>query len=94
MMGCMRRFAHDDTGYLSWLTQHPEGFVINTYMKPSPAYLKLHHASCPTIGRLQPRARTFTDGEYSKLCGGRVELEEEARRLGGSAEPCPLCICS
>jgi hypothetical protein len=35
MMGCMRRFTHDDTGYLSWLAQHPEGFVINTYIKPS-----------------------------------------------------------
>jgi hypothetical protein len=92
MMGCMRHFVHDDQGYRGWLAQHPDGFVINTYSKPSPAYLKLHHASCRTISCLQPPGRTFTEGEYSKLCGGRGELEEHAHRLGGSAQPCPHCL--
>jgi hypothetical protein len=87
MMGSMQHFAHGDAGYLGWLSQHPGGFVINTYAKPSAAYLKLHRASCSTISRLQPRARTFTDGEYSKLCGERSELEEYASRLGASAQP-------
>jgi len=68
------------------------GFVINTYARPSSAYLKLHHATCPTTSRLQPGARTFTDGQYSKLCGSRAELEEHAHRLGGTAQPCPLCL--
>jgi hypothetical protein len=68
----MLHYTHDDPGYLGWLSEHPDGFVINTYTKPSPAYLRLHHASCLTISRLQPRAKTFTGGDYSKLCGGRV----------------------
>jgi hypothetical protein len=88
----MVHFAHDDAGYLDWLAKHPEGFVINTYMKPSPGYLRLHHTSCPTISRLQPGATTFTDGQYSKICGGRAELKEHARRLGGAAQSCPLCL--
>jgi hypothetical protein len=88
----MLHFAHNDAGYLDWLTRHTDGFVINTYATPSPGYLKLHHATCSSISRLQRGARTFTDGDYSKICGGRDELEEHARRLGGSADPCPLCL--
>src|ERR1035441_8706919 len=71
----MLHFVHDDVGYLAWLSGHPDGFVINTYSSPSPAYLKLHQATCSTISRLQPSAKTFTDGQYSKICGGRNELE-------------------
>jgi hypothetical protein len=88
----MQHFAHDDDGYLDWLSRNPEGFVINTYVLPAPAYLRLHHASCPTISRLQPGARTFTDGQYSKICGHRTELEEYARQLGGTAQPCTHCF--
>jgi hypothetical protein len=87
----MVHFLRNDAGYLEWPAEHPEGFVINTYATPSPGYVRLHHASCPSISRLQPGATTFTDGQYSKICGGRAELEEHARHLGGSAQPCPLC---
>ena len=88
----MVHFAHNDAGYRDWLARHPDGYVINTYVNPSPGYLKLHHGSCHSISRLQCGARTFTDGDYSKVCGGRAELEAYARQLGGSAEPCPLCL--
>jgi hypothetical protein len=88
----MQHFARDDDGYLGWLSRNPDGFVVNTYLPPSPAYLRLHHASCPTISHLQPSARTFTGGQYSKICGDRTELEEEARRLGGTAQPCTHCL--
>jgi hypothetical protein len=88
----MVHFAHHDAGYRDWLVKHPSGYVINTYTNPSPSYLKLHHGSCRSISRLQRGARTFTDGDYSKVCGERAELEAYARQLGGSAEPCPLCL--
>ncbi|MEV7629787.1 hypothetical protein [Actinoplanes sp. NPDC089786] len=67
--------------------------VVNTYLPPSPAYLRLHHASCPTISRLQPGATTFTGGQYSKICGERAELEDEgpaARRNSTALHPLPL----
>jgi hypothetical protein len=88
----MQHFVHDDQGYMRWLAQHPNGFVINTYSRPSASYLKLHAARCPSISRLQPRATTFTDGEYSKLCGDRTELEQRAQYLGGPAGPCTNCL--
>ena len=88
----MQHYARDDTGYMDWISRHPDGFVINTYAKPSRAYLKLYKATCTSISRLQPGARSFTEGEYSKLCGTRAELEEHAHRLGGVAQPCPLCL--
>ena len=87
----MPHFVDDDAGYLGWLAEHPGGFVLNTTRTPSAAYLMLHRATCWTITRLQPRATTFT-GVYSKLCGSRAELESEARRLGGSAKFCGLCL--
>ncbi len=92
IMGLMVHFAHNDAGYLDWLSKHPDGFVINTYVKPSSGYLRLHHVSCLSISRLQRGATTFTDGQYSKICGSRTELEEHARQLGGAAQPCPLCL--
>lgn len=87
----MPHFVDDDAGYLGWLADHPGGFVLNTTRTPSASYLMSHRATCWTISRLQPRARTFT-GDYSKLCGSRAELESEARRLGGSAKSCGLCL--
>jgi hypothetical protein len=72
MMSSMRHFVHDDQGYDDWLAQHPRWLVINTYTRPSPAYLKLHRASCRTISYLEPPGKSsFTEGDYSKLCGGR-----------------------
>jgi hypothetical protein len=88
----MRHFRGDDDGYGDWLAQHPDGFVINTYARPSPGYLKLHHATCPKISRLQAGAKTFTRGQYSKITGDKRELEDHARRLGGSADYCPICF--
>jgi hypothetical protein len=87
----LRHFVDDDPGYLRWLTHHPAAFVLNTTRTPSAAYLMLHRANCWTITRLQPRATTFT-GDYSKLCGGRDELEARARRLSGTAKACGHCL--
>jgi hypothetical protein len=87
----VQHFVDDDPGYLRWLTGHFAAFVLNTTRRPSAAYLMLHRASCWTITRLQPRAATFT-GDYSKLCGGRDELEAYARRLGGTAQACGHCL--
>lgn len=87
----MQHFMHDDPGYMRWLAQNPDGHVINTYSRPSASYLVLHRAICPSISQLQRNASTFTDGEYSKLCGARTELEQQAQRLGGVARPCTNC---
>jgi hypothetical protein len=91
MMSGMQRFVDDDRGYLYWLDDHPDGFVINTGRTPSATYLMLHRASCGTITGKPARGTTFT-GEYAKVCGERDELEEFGRHLGGHAQPCGLCL--
>ena len=89
--GRMQHFVDDDAGYQQWLTNEPDGFVINTYRAPSSAYLVLHRSTCKTISGRPARGSTFM-GEYSKVCGTRGELERFADSLGGEAKPCRLCL--
>jgi hypothetical protein len=87
----MRQFVDDDSGYLSWIADHADSYVVNTTRSPSASYFMLHRANCWTITRLQPRAKTFT-GDYSKVCGQRGELEAFARTLGATASACGHCM--
>jgi hypothetical protein len=87
----VRHFVDDDASYLEWLAEHPAGYVINTGRSPSAAYLVLHRASCGTISGVPARGSTFT-GDYSKVAGGREELEAFAGELDGQARPCGLCL--
>jgi hypothetical protein len=87
----MRHFVDDDAGYLGWLADHPQGFVLNTGRSPSAAYLMLHRASCGSIRGTPARGITFT-GDYSKVCGGREELDAFARQVGGMTTSCRLCL--
>jgi hypothetical protein len=88
MMSCMRQHVNDDAGYLGRISRHPDGFVINTYTITVSCVPEASPGNLQTINRLQPGAKTFTDGAYSKICGGgRDELVEYAHGLGGSATP-------
>ena len=85
-------FNDDDDGYLAWLAQNPEGFVINTYRPPSPGYLRLHRAGCSTISGEPPNGKYWTRTS-TKICGSRAELENWARnRIGGDVYYCPQCL--
>jgi len=84
-------FIDDDCGYLRWLEEHSDEFVLNAERIPKPGYLVLHRASCPTISRLQPGATRWT-GDYIKFCGRRAELETHARHeVGGEPRSCGIC---
>jgi hypothetical protein len=87
----VQSFVDDDAGYLTWLDEHPDAFVINTYRTPSPAYIRLHQARCRTINGSPARGSRWTN-DYRKICGTRAELETWARNLGGNAQPSPLCL--
>ncbi len=41
----------DDSGYISWIENHPDGFVVNAHRKPIASYLRLHRATCFTISK-------------------------------------------
>jgi glycosyltransferase involved in cell wall biosynthesis len=88
----VQHFVDNDLDYLDWLSRHPDSFVIDTTRRPSSSHLMLHRANCSTISRLQGETRMLTTGDYSKLCGGRGELEAYARRLGGTAQLCGYCL--
>jgi hypothetical protein len=86
-------FEHDDAGYERWLGAHPGGFVINARRRPSPAYLKLHRASCGHIRVLQHGYSRWTTGEYIKICASdRGELIRWAQGSVGG-EPEQRCYC-
>jgi hypothetical protein len=86
-MASMQQYVDDDAGYLDWISTHPESFVLNTYRKPTPAYLMLHHASCWTI-----RVRSNWTKDYRKICGDRSELAVFARdEVGGDTQLCSRC---
>lgn len=76
----MKKFIDDDRGYLDWIAQHPEGFVLNTYRTPSLDYLLLHRTNCRTITNLPANGSRWT-ADYIKICG----------EIGGAVQPCRLC---
>jgi hypothetical protein len=92
----MRHFVDDDAGYQQWLSNEPDGFVINTYRSPSSAYMVLHSATCRTISGQPARGTTFM-GEYSKVCGTREELQRfptaSVARRGPAAFACARSPC-
>jgi hypothetical protein len=44
-----REFRDDDTGYLAWLSTHPDGYVINIARSHSVTEARVHRAGCRTI---------------------------------------------
>jgi hypothetical protein len=87
----MERFVDDDAGYLRWVAQNPDGYVLNTYRQPAASYLKLHRATCGTINDRPARGDNWTV-DYQKVCGDRAELELWARnQVDGELQPCPIC---
>ena len=84
-------FDNDEKGYLTWVEENPEGFVVNTLKTPSRSYLVLHKATCGTIKTL--KKGNFTTGQYIKVCAlDASELEKWAREeVGGILDACQLC---
>jgi hypothetical protein len=88
----MQQFVDNDSGYLDWISRNLDGFVVNSYRNPSPAYLVLHRTTCRIISGNPARGRQWT-ADYIKVCGGRAELESWARtHIGGALQPCRLCL--
>ena len=49
----LTHFVNDD-GYLRWLAQNPDGFVVNSNRVPVSSYLILHRASCNLVNTSSP----------------------------------------
>lgn len=82
----MEVFDDRDAPYLSWLHEHPGGFVLNRRRGKSDGYLVLHRAGCGKIQSYNIMARPggFTGRAYIKICADTVaELQQYARSKGG-----------
>src|SRR3954468_323204 len=88
-----------DAEYARWLSEHPNGFVLNTRRRRTdPTYMVLHTASCWTISParhgLAPGALTQID--YAKVCAPDVEelrrwVSARGRADGSFSKQCGKC---
>jgi hypothetical protein len=84
-------FEDDDSGFFSWLDDHPDGYFINCKRNPKPNYLVLHLPGCSQFDR-SPNVH-WTRSSI-KICSDvRSDLEEwAASTVGGDATLCGTCF--
>jgi hypothetical protein len=85
----VEEFSGDDKAYREWVTNHPQGFVINTNRGGNPEYMVLHKAKCGYVSNFDKREQgAFTERDLMKVCSTEVDpLREWAKahgRLDGS----------
>ena len=99
----MEYFDRDDAGYLAWLQQHPDGFVLNAGNMSDPN-TRLHRAECFTIVETPPNGKpelnaqgvvpNIRTGIHEKACSqDKVELINWAKmnRKGRVEAICLKC---
>lgn len=89
-------FDNDDAGYLEWLAEHPEGFVLNTRRSKAPDAMVLHRATCSTIRTRSKQAKVGLTERNIKVCASDVaRLKQWAEQYAGTAgslsQGCLLC---
>lgn len=82
---------NDDAVYVSWISRHRQGFVVDCQRKPTKNHLKLHRATCSLI-KPHKRAR-LTTGAHAKACSSdAAELAAWAlEQTGGGLVACSEC---
>jgi hypothetical protein len=83
-------FVDNDTGYVSWIGQNPNGYVLNANRRPNAGYLKLHRASCPRISGDDGRRWTV---QYAKVWAPTTLAIDSwtTSTLGVQPDRCPFC---
>lgn len=87
-------FRKQETAYFDWLQHHPHGFVLNTRAALSPAYMKLHRASCKLMTGYLGKAQYggFTERLYRKVCSDQVpDIAAWVSDHAGTLSTCSLC---
>jgi hypothetical protein len=86
-------FLNDERAYLSWVTHHRQGFVLDGKRKPTLGHLVAHRATCQEIKSGCSRHTHWTTGSKLKACSlDRTELEAWAmEETGASPKDCPKC---
>ncbi len=67
-------FIDSEQNYLSWLANHPKGYVLNSLSPPSEKYLVLHTTQCKAVSQSKKTAHPacFTGNGYFKICATEV----------------------
>lgn len=77
-----RQFSDDDAGYLRWVSDHPDGFVLNVERGLRPGYTVLHRATCRTIATSRDDG-AYTERGYRKVVANDIaDLRSFIRKLG------------
>ena len=84
-------FQYDESGYIDWITNNPDGYVINTRQVLDPDYLVLHRASCLTMHTyrgMEHNTGGFTERGYQKICAASIgELKRFLIGVTGKRRP-------
>ena len=85
-------FDHDDAGYLAWVREHGNGYVLNCRATPSSDVVVLHRASCPHITVRGSNMEHWTH-HYIKVCSDRNGplLAWSKKQIGERPQRCSTC---
>ena len=87
----MITFDENDSGYISWIRNNRNGFVINYTPVGYEERLVLHRARCPTI-RGRNRITRTANGHIKVCSNDREELVKQANEsFGHKALLCEIC---
>lgn len=87
-------FLDEELAYLSWVTHHRAGFVLDCLRPPSKGRRTLHRAVCPEIKTSSKKRTHWTTGRHMKACA----MDEEslktwaAEQTGAALRDCPQCL--
>lgn len=86
-------FEGDEAGYLAWLEQNPNGFVLNSVRPPRAGYMALHTAGCKRISIPMGKAKPapFTTRDYMKVCASTPDDLIPWMALHGATQFSTLC---
>jgi hypothetical protein len=80
----------NDKSYLSWIVEHPNGYVVNVRRNENQSYMVLHKSTCGTIQNLYRSAGAtdggFTEHNYLKICAKDIEDLKTYARAHGRAD--------
>jgi hypothetical protein len=67
-------YVNEDAAYLSWLSRHRGGFVVDGLRRPTRKRATLHRAGCDLIKKSKSKATHWTTGRRFKACS--LDLQE------------------
>ena len=91
----MEKFIDDDEGYLRWISDSPNAFVVNVERGERPSYAVLHRSSCSSISRDRDDG-AYTERGYRKVVSDdlselRVYAKSIGRADGSFSKQCCRC---